>query len=75
MVIKKRFYSCSGYCRWTFKNINSEIKHGDAWELVQVVNYSINELYTMLRKNMKLAQYTFQIKEEIIEKHLELMMT
>ena len=29
---------------------NSEIKHGDAWELGTGVNYSINELYTMFKK-------------------------
>jgi len=32
---------------------NSEIKHGDAWELGTGVNYSINELYTMFKKKYK----------------------
>ena len=34
---------------------NSEIKHGDAWEIGTGVNYSINELYTMFKEKYDIS--------------------
>ena len=50
------------------KDFNSDIKHDDAWELGTGVNYSVNEFFKCLKKNLILNAVIFLIKEETIEK-------